>query len=35
LAPGVVLKHNPPAGYRVGRQTMVTLDVSKVTVTAP
>jgi serine/threonine-protein kinase len=31
IAPGVILKHNPPAGYRVGRQTLVTLDVSRVT----
>jgi beta-lactam-binding protein with PASTA domain len=29
VAPGIVLRQLPPAGYRVGRETAVSLDVSK------
>jgi serine/threonine-protein kinase len=30
VAPGVVLRQTPPAGFRVGRRTSVSLEVSKV-----
>jgi beta-lactam-binding protein with PASTA domain len=30
VAPGTVLRQSPPAGFRVGRRTSVSLEVSRV-----
>ncbi len=35
VSPGIVLRQLPPAGYRVGSQTTVTLDVSRAAPTVP